>query len=101
VSSKSRSDPVSGARYSAESTAAAPTIAYAGDPAIVSRELRSPPGPPRPRREVTGSRNTLAAARDGPAAVRKAVKQPFSGEGQRAAAAWVRTGAGGRGAVLR
>lgn len=76
VSSNSKSDPVNGARYRADSTAAAPTIAYAGDPAIVSSELRSPLGPPRPSLEVTGSRKTLAAAKDGPAADRKAVKQP-------------------------
>lgn len=79
VSSNRRSDPVSGARYSAERTAAAPTMAYAGEPAIVSNELRSPPGPPRPSTEVTGSRNVLAAVRDGPAVDRNAVKQPFRG----------------------
>ena len=77
VSSNSSSDPVNGARYSADSTAAAPTMAYAGDPAIVSSELRSPPGPPMPSLEVTGSRKTLAAAKDGPAADRKAVKKPY------------------------
>lgn len=82
MSSNSKRDPVSGARYNADSTAAAPTIAYAGDPAIVSRELRSPAGPPTPSLEESGNRKVLKAARDGPAVVRKAVNEPFGRDGR-------------------